>query len=774
MSNDLHDDGLIPVTDDSIRVLHVDDDPGLAEIVAEFLQRDTDRIDVVTEIRPLDALERLRTEEIDCIVTDYQMPEMNGIEFIRAIREEYDDLPCIIYTGQGSEEVASDAISAGATDYLQKQSGTEHYELLVNRIENAVESYRAERRAGALEQIRTVARKVNQALIRTSSREEIERRVCDILADAEGYKAAWVGEVDPDTLRIEPRTTAGIEGEFFDAVTLTAADRPGGQSVAGKAVRDQRITIVDDVGTDLQDERLRGVALDYDVRAIAAIPLSYGDELYGPLVVYSDRPGTFDAAQRDLLTELAGDVAYAINAVQMRTTLREERDRRAALFENAPNPIAEFTFDDRSPTIESINAAFTETFGFEVDEVTDRSVGELLVPRDGRAEYEDIVDRAANGDVVETTVERQTVDGVRTFLLTVNPIALDGSSGGYAWFIDITDRRELEAELQERANLMDHIFGQIPTALYVKDTEGRHVRISDYDVEPDEVYGKTDPEIYGETEFTEETLADDMRVIEDGETIINKEEYNPWNGEWSLTSKVPWYGDDGEVKGLIGVSRLITEKKENERELERKNERLENFANVVSHDLRNPLNVAMGQLELVRDDVDHPRLGPIGEALDRMDALIADILTLAQQGWTVEDPVVVALSPTFDRAWASVETPGATKHVDSDCRFRADGQRLLQLFENLVHNAVEHGGEGVTVRVGALENGFYVADDGPGIAEVGRDDIFEPGYTTTENGIGFGLAIVREIAESHGWDVAVTDSDEGGARFEFTGVDVVE
>ena len=136
---------------------------------------------------------------------------------------------------------------------------------------------------------------------------------------------------------------------------------------------------------------------------------------------------------------------------------------------------------------------------------------------------------------------------------------------------DLSERKELERELRRKASLLDHIFNQVPTALYVKDTEGRHLRMSEYHSNPDETIGKTDPEIYGETEYTKSTYADDMRVIEEGDRIINEEEYNPVADEWILTSKVPWRDEDGDVQGLIGVSRFITEKKEYERELRVRN-----------------------------------------------------------------------------------------------------------------------------------------------------------------------------------------------------------
>ncbi|MFB6270507.1 MAG: sensor histidine kinase, partial [Halobacterium sp.] len=220
------------------------------------------------------------------------------------------------------------------------------------------------------------------------------------------------------------------------------------------------------------------------------------------------------------------------------------------------------------------------------------------------------------------------------------------------------------------------------------------------------------------------------------------------------------------------LTRLETERRLRERtaELARQNDRLEEFATIVSHDLRAPLNVAAGRLELAREDADVDHLDDVAEALDRIETLIEDTLTLAREGQMVSDRGRVEFPEVATACWEHVATADATLDVVDEFAVCADADRLQQVFENLFRNAVEHGGPDVTVTVGRLEDGFYVADDGPGVPAADRDQVFDRGFTTSDDGTGFGLAIVDEIADAHGWDVDVTESDAGGARFEVTGV----
>jgi signal transduction histidine kinase len=248
----------------------------------------------------------------------------------------------------------------------------------------------------------------------------------------------------------------------------------------------------------------------------------------------------------------------------------------------------------------------------------------------------------------------------------------------------------------------------------------------------------------------------------------------------------PIHVSDDELAGQLVVLRDITEQNERRRRLERQNERLDQFASVVSHDLHNPLTVASGRLELLRDDPSEAHIDAIDDTLDRMESMVDDLRTLAEAGQTVDGTDPVPLAQTAREAWAYAQTDGCTVDVavDDAVTVQADPDRLLHVFENVFRNAADHNDEAVTVRVGLLDpgpatdggsrSGFYIEDDGDGIPADDRAAVFEQGYTTASDGTGLGLAIVRDMARNHGWDIRVTDGRDGGARFEVTAVDLSE
>ncbi|PCR92425.1 PAS domain-containing sensor histidine kinase [Natrinema ejinorense] len=270
---------------------------------------------------------------------------------------------------------------------------------------------------------------------------------------------------------------------------------------------------------------------------------------------------------------------------------------------------------------------------------------------------------------------------------------------------------------------------------------------------------------------------DDVRSLDDGydRGEARSAMYLPL-GEYGVISIVdPAVGafdeSDEELASILSLNAEIALKRIlYQRDLERQNERLDEFASVLAHDLRNPLNVAQGLLDTVREADTSEELDEIETVLDRMAGIVDDVLTMVRSGYDVDGVEALEFASTVGACWDAVATETASVRVESNGFIYADSSRIRNLFENLFRNAVDHAGEGVTVTAGVFEGGFYIADDGPGIPPTERDRVLEPGWTTTEGGTGLGLNIVREIAGAHEWDVSVTASTAGGARFDFTGV----
>jgi PAS domain S-box-containing protein len=366
---------------------------------------------------------------------------------------------------------------------------------------------------------------------------------------------------------------------------------------------------------------------------------------------------------------------------------------------------------------------------------------------------------------------------------------------------DITERKNRERELRELKERLDLAV------------EGAELGVWDWDVESGEItHNQRWAEMFGlppeEGTVTvgsvrERSHPEDVTEVEgmvekalSGERDRYDAELRSMtaDGDWKWVrtiGKVVERGEDGRAERVVGVNIDTDERKERERNLEDQNERLEEFASIVSHDLRNPLAVAKGRLELAQKDCDSEHLGDLEGSLDRMEDLIEDILALASEGTGATETEPIDIGETAEGCWQNVETEGARLVTETDTRVRADPGSFKRLCENLVRNAVEHGStdgrtgsdgavghadRGVTVTVGELDDrdGFYVADDGPGIPEEEREEAFETGYSTSEDGTGLGLSVVERVAEAHGWEVELKESETGGARFEISEVEVVE
>jgi Amt family ammonium transporter len=365
--------------------------------------------------------------------------------------------------------------------------------------------------------------------------------------------------------------------------------------------------------------------------------------------------------------------------------------------------------------------------------------------------------------------------------------------------VEISNRTEYERELRELTDRLELALEETNTGVWEwnLDTDDLHwdeasEKLFDYEVgtfpgtfggfasrvDPDDL-GTVKQEIEKALETGEEYRAD-FRVLPPG-----------GDQRWVQARGVVEYDDSGNPERMVGIQTDITRQKEREleleeakRKLEQTNEKLEQFASVLSHDLRNPLNVAQLRVENLDESEDDDHIEAVKKNLDRMEKMIEDVLTLARAGVTVEHRERISLANVAAESWdtARTEEAGFELEIPESTTIMADRDRLRHVFENLFRNAVEHNDHPLTIRVGmctAAETaggdttvGFFVEDDGDGIPADERNDVFDRGYTTSSKGTGFGLSIVTDVVEAHGWQINTVESASGGARFEITGVEL--
>ena len=672
------------------------------------------------------ALAALDAGEFDCLVSRYRLPDGTGLDLLEAVREVDRFLPFVLFAEEGDEHVASEAISLDVSEYVHG-SGPDRYARLADRIEAAVADHRTEQSLRESEQrYRTLVEGSHDGIY--IYRDDQFRFVNDRACEITGY----------DRERL-------YEMSIWDL--LHPDDRERVREIGRKRRN----------GEDAPNT--------YDARVVTAD----GETRY---LQFSVQSTTYRGEWAAL-----GSVRDVTERRRREEQFREEHEFVETLLDTLDDVIFVATLDG---DLVRWNDRLHDVTGYDDSELAETNVFELL-----RGDYE-----AVSADVVRERVESrsgglevevETADG-ETIPFEFRGSTLTGEDGDVTRIAgvarDVTEQRERERELAQYRTIIEAVGDPV----YTLGADGRITLVNDA---LEEITGYDESELLGEHVsilMREEDVTTARSLIEE---LLKSEERRNGTFEMEAVTKA---GDripcedhmallpgPEAFNGTAGVVRDISERKERERTLRRQNERLDQFASVVSHDLRNPLNVIVGRLEAARETGADEHFDAIERSARRMERLIDDLLTLARDGQRVGEVEPVSVDAVVDRAWGTVETAAARLVVEDDLGVvAADGDRLPSLFENLFRNSVEHGGDEVTVRVGRIDTdettGFFVADTGTGFQHDEYDRVFDHGYTTATDGTGLGLVIVEGIVEAHGWSIDATESREGGARFEITDV----
>jgi len=755
-------------SDDTLAVLFVDDDADRAADAAARLEAADSRIATRTATAGGDAL-AVVDAGVDCVVSRWAMAGVDGVEFLEAVRASHPDLPFVLFAADADESVASDAVAAGVTEYVTDDRDADRFADLARRVRIAVERADATR---------------------------------DERADRERVRCALDGAPDPILVAADGAFTYA-NAAAADRLDAADADSLVGTAVAAVEELDDATTSAFDAASDLDSawrtlHTLTGEAFSATVTT--------------RVIPWGDRTGVV-AIVRDAV----GD-----------DTREHTQARYRATFEGAMDAMV--VADDDGRYIDA-NESACELFGLSRAELLGRRVAEFAPDDydfdDAWADFETNATDSGSFPLVRPDGERRLVE----YAATANVVPGEHLSV----LRDVTERTRLQEALQSEQAALREMYRitadrdadfetklrdlldlgcdilDVPHGFLTEIEDGTQRVVEARGDHPLLQPGDTCPlsDAYCRKTITEDELVTVQNAVAEGwsddpaferfglgcyagaQVVVDGETYGTFCFADTDAREEPFSETERTFVELMArwASYEIEQRRATER-LRRQNDRLEEFASMVSHDLRSPLNVARGFLDLAREDGDPEHFDRASDALDRMERIVSDVLYLAREGEEIGDAEPVALGDAVARSWAAVagdDTAASLAVADDLGDVVADDDRLCQLLENLFRNAVEHGstdpasqarqdavehvGPDVTVRVVPTEDGFAVEDDGPGLPSGDHSDLFERGVTTEDDGTGFGLYIVRKIASAHGWTVEATDSESGGARFEFSGVE---
>lgn len=750
-----------------INVLHVDDDPAFAKMAAEFLTREDEQLNIHTETCPADALEYLRdgSDEVDCIVSDYDMPERTGLDLLKLVREAYGDIPFILFTGKGSEEIASEAISAGVDEYLQKGSGTDKYTVLANRIRTLTAKRRTELDLQTRVTQQQLVAELGQRALSSNNLQELFEEAVGIVADTLDNEYAKVLDWRP--ARDDLQLVAGVGWQA--GLVGNAAVGDDLDSQAGYTLHSEDPVIVDDLRTE---ERFSGpsLLLDHDVVSGISVIIGNVDNPWGVLGTHTTDRKAFTKDDVNFVQAVANVLATAIE----RRNLEREQEDYQEYTERLVNTIDDLFFvHDGEGNLQRWNDAFTEITGYSDEEMASMHGLDFVRAEDeqrtGAAIEQVFESGSAQLEVPLSTKSGETIPYEFRAVEVEHP---DGELRLVGVGRDISERKRHERELETEREWRTEIFEGGPDAVFITDQDANFVDINEAAInltgyEREELLAMRIPELHEEADLYAYQEYHD-RIL-DGEQITTEAKILRADG-----AKVPVELNnrrieiDGEIY-IHTVARDITKRKRKERQLAQQLAQFEHFGSVLAHDTRTPLTTAEGYLRLARETDDEKYLKKTEIALARLEEIIEDMSEVMKQGELVTEITAVELDTCLRDVWNSQKTAAATLTVQDSRQIQADETAMKRLAENLFKNAIDHGGEDVVVTVGTLPDGFYIEDDGSGIQASDREQVFEAGFSGTGDSRGFGLTSVQQIVMAHGWEIEVTDSEKG-ARFDITGV----
>ena len=462
---------------DQLRILYVDDELSLLDLGKLFLE-ESGRFNVEIISSAPAALTLLNTRKYDAIISDYQMPGMDGIGFLKSVRASGNAIPFILFTGRGREEIVIQALNEGANFYLQKGGEPEaQFAELVHKIQIAVEHHRAAEKIKALNRLYSVLSATNKAIFRIQTKGEFFSEICRILVETGGFRMAWIGFADPVQNLIRPAASAGHVDGYLDSVNISTEDVPEGRGPTGTAFREGKYYWSNDITQDPRMELWRKKALKRGYLANAAFPFALGTKNAGVLSVYAPVTGFFDAPIIDLLDELSVDISFYLGAIDEQANrksaeqnLQQEQLFSKSVLDSLPGIFYLYTYPECRLIL--WNKQHEVLLGYETGEMKGRHITDWHAPETKELVMNAIESVMKTGqgsmDALLLTKYGHTVP----FFLTGVRFEANGELYVMGIGIDVTERKRAEADLRVSEEALSAMLNGITESAFLMTPEG--------------------------------------------------------------------------------------------------------------------------------------------------------------------------------------------------------------------------------------------------------------------------------------------------------------
>ncbi|MFX0123252.1 MAG: PAS domain S-box protein [Candidatus Hodarchaeota archaeon] len=743
-----------------IQVLHVDDEPSFLQITQKFMKVIGEgEINFHSLSDPTKVFEELKENNFDVIVTDYQMPGMDGLELLDKLRDQY-DIPVIIFTGRGREEVAINALNLGANYYIEK-------------------SWDAESQFGELRHvIRQVVghKRMEKALIDS---EERYRIIFD-----ESPISLWEEDFSEVQNYFNQLRSQGVKDlqQYLDRFPLEV------EKLA------QMVEIIDVNNTTLKlyeaksvSEFFEGLTAFFNEEATRQFKEELVALFNGKTVYQGEFPGykltgekihlivrlSVVSGYEKTLAKVIVSVIDITKQKKVEKTLKESEGKFRTLAEKSPNMI----FINKKGSVVYTNKKSEESLGYTRDEFysPDFDFLTLIAPEHKEKILVNFRRHMKGEEVAPVEYDLITKYGERiSGILTTKIIDFEGEKAILGITTDITTQRQAQDELKRSEERYRRLIELSPDAIILSDPESKILMVNEQAVK---LYGGIEEDLIGKNAF-------DFIVPEDHDRAFNNVNVLLENGsirniEYSMIRKdgttypadlsVAVISDsEGNPTNFLGVLRDITERKKAEEKLIRQKEELSEFAHFIAHDLSNCLTSIEGYTQLL--DLEYDESHIISTQIEYMKSLLKRSLTLADAGLAVEKDADVDLNVLIERVAKTVIPQTVSFTQEKLPTVLCDQGKLAQAFTNLLENATLHGKpQNVWIKKKMTKNHLkiLIVNDGKPIPSEIRKRIFDYGFSTQKDSMGLGLSIVRKIIEAHNWDISV-QSDEEETTFQIS------